>query len=106
MYISVTVDERKPDATVKAANPQIPTLTPLMPAASRHSSLHTPIMQYPTWQPWRLQNDMVWYPSYMQELCYQPHCAGDHQAAHVLQLLSRYHQNNVAITQGHENMKT
>lgn len=97
------VDESKSESTETSPNIAIPSLTPVSPT-TRQTLVHPPIMQYPTWQPWRLQNDMIWYPSFLHDRCYQPHCTGDHQAAHVLQLLSRCHQNNLVLAQGQEEL--
>ncbi|XP_053404962.1 paired mesoderm homeobox protein 2A-like [Mercenaria mercenaria] len=100
-----TAEERKPETADKSANSHEPNLPPTPSFTARHTSLHAPMMQYPTWQPWRVPNDMIWYPSFVQERCYQSHCAGDHQAAHVLHFLSRCHQHNLALTDEHESVK-
>lgn len=47
------------------------------------------------WPPWRTPEDAWWYHSAVHAGCCQPCCGGNNHAAQMLQVLSRYHRQNL-----------
>lgn len=93
LFLLVTSDQR---TTVS-----LPNISTVVSSDVRHTN---PMMQFPTWRPWRLPSDVVWYPSIIHDRYYRTSSAGDQQATHVLQFLSHCHQRNVALCEEQKKM--